>query len=173
MNDLRRYETFKPLMNTGDLIEFKTRSAVGWAIRKITKKDVNHSALLVKFDYDGCGDRRYILEAVGRGVDLNILSKRLMRHKGSAYWSMLKKEHDDKRQKILGFALSQLGVGYDYRSILDQIVGRVSSDIKKYFCSEYVQVAYEQAGVMPVSEVALRPGDFQETGVICNRLVIL
>jgi uncharacterized protein YycO len=173
MNDLHKYYVFKELMRTGDLIEFSSNNVVGFMIRLFSRKHVNHSAMVIKFDIDGCGHRRYIVESTASGTQLNLLSKRLKSYSGIVYWSALKPEYNIHRNKLSGWALDKIGAEYDYDGLFKQIFGRVSADIRKFVCSELVQMALEQVGVIPANKTILRPGEFHETGIFCREIRIL
>lgn len=174
MNNLTKYLTVRPKLSTGDLIEWRSNSIVGWAIRLFTGRNVNHSSLVIKFaDQDDLHERRYVLEALGQGVDLNFLSRRLKEFDGEAWWYQLKPKYNRNKALILPWALDQLGTQYDYRSIIAQTVSKVSADGRKFFCSEYYQMAMENAGILPCMTKALRPGDFAELNIHLDPVKIL
>ena len=91
IKDLGQYYVYRHLMDNGDLLEFATHSFVGRMIRKITKKDVNHTALLWCVDqFKNIKDRKFIMEALANGLELNLISARLKNYKGTIYWHYLK-----------------------------------------------------------------------------------
>lgn len=173
MNSLSKYNSVQRLLDTGDLIEWRSKSLIGWMIRLRTGSHVNHSSLVVKFDFDGCQQRRYILEAVSGGVELKLLSKRLEKFHGRAYWSPLKRGWNGYRNRILGWALNEVGKEYDFCSLLKQLIGYVSVDGERYFCSEFYQAAVEYAQILKHQEKAVQPGGFHKLGFLGPECLIL
>jgi hypothetical protein len=129
--------------------------------------------LVVKFDFDGCRKRRFILEANAQGIELNLLSKRLEKFNGSAYWSPLMKGFGGHREKILGWALDKVGTEYDYKSLLKQLIGYVSVDCERLFCSEFYQAAMEYEEIIPHLDYAVQPGGFSRMGFLGPECKIL
>jgi len=159
--NLDLYEQSRPFMATGDLLLWKTKSALGWLIRLFAGGDVNHAGLVIWFqDYDK--ERLYTLEALEHGVVLLPLSNRLTALRGECYWCGLRDEFFPFRMMIGYRALSYTGTKYDRFDVLKQIVGRVSTDAKRLFCSEYAVLSWHMAG-LPVSvDPAARPGDMEK-----------
>ena len=164
MNDLTSYYSIRPDTNTGDLIEWQSKTFIGWAIRKVTGRVVNHTSLIVRFQLEGDeSKRRYVLEAVGGGIHLHLLSKRLREHNGKAWWLPLDDKYNDRRGDILNYALNKVGTKYDYKSVIKQLFCRVSIGATRFFCSEYCQIAYQWAQIIkPPLKTALRPGEWEE-----------
>jgi len=165
MSDLTLYKLYRPQMRSGDLIEWGSATAIGSMIRLFTRKHVNHSSLLLNLDhFSGLKDRRFVLEALEHGVELNLLSKRLKEFKGWVYWSALKPEYNDRRDAIASWALNRVGTEYDYSSLFANMFGAVSQDAKDFFCSEYYHMALASEGILPGGKAA-RPGGFESFGV--------
>lgn len=166
-NDLSVYLKVRDEIGTGDLIEWHSKSIIGWAIRMITRNDVNHSSLALKLDYfEGLKDRRFVLEALEHGITLNLLSRRLEKFNGKVYWYKLKAENEGKRGMIASWALEQVGKKYDYKSLFLQLLFRVSANARKFFCSEYAYMAYRAAGMLiGMVSKAPRPGEFMKFGL--------
>lgn len=173
MNSLDRYTLTRPAMLTGDVIEWRSRTIIGALIRARTGADVNHSSLVVNFDFDGCRQRRYVLEALNGGIELRLLSKRLERHHGEAYWSALDPRFDGYRSRLLGWALDKVGTEYDYGSLFKQLFASVSLNAERYFCSEFVQDAWECAEIIPRQDRAIQPGGFDDLGVLMRRVKLI
>ena len=164
MSDLKlfQYEYFRSRMQTGDLVEWASPTAIGGLIRLFTRKKVNHSSILLNLDYfAGLKNRRFILEALKHGIVLNLMSMRLEDFKGKVYWSALKSEHDDCRGHIASWALDKVGTDYDYKSLAANMFGMVNQDAKKFFCSEFYHMALHNAGILPGGKAA-RPGEFAQ-----------
>ena len=164
---LELYSQYQSEINTGDIVEFRGNSLVGKMIRAITKKDRNHSALILRLPFSDCIERRFIVEAVATGLELHLLSGVLEKLNGAAWWSPLQATAE-QRDRVAGWAMVQLAEnrGYDYGSLFRQAVARVSMDGRRYFCSEFVQAAMVQTKIVPVPQDgrALRPGEFDRLG---------
>ena len=155
MNDLTNYNEVKHLMKTGDCIQWRTSSIVGWLIRLFSKGEVNHSSLVITLkEYS---DRRFLLEALSE-IELRVLSKRLAEFDGEAWWYPLKDKYNGCRKKIGQWTLLQAGIDYDYGGVIRQIAGRVSADVKKLWCSEFCFFGWKFGGV-PLKGKAPRPVD--------------
>jgi len=172
MNSLKKYLILRNRLDTGDLIEWRSSTAVGWLIRKFTGKKVNHSSLVVKFANEELGERRYILEALDDGIVLNLVSTRLAQFKGQAWWYPLKPEHNRLRAKILPWAIDQTGKPYDYDSLFKQMFSKVSCDARRLFCSEFYQMALSKVHLLP-DGTALRPGEFERFCIHLNPVQII
>jgi len=159
--NLDLYEQHRPYMSTGDLLLWRTNSALGWLIRLFAGGDVNHAGLVIWLtEYDK--DRIYTLEALEHGIVLQPLSERLAKLKGECYWCALKDGYSLYRTLIGCAALRMVGTKYDYKSLFAQALGRVSADAKRLFCSEYAVLSWHTAG-LPVSiDPAARPGDMEK-----------
>ena len=167
MRDLSQYDGLRPLIKTGDLVEFASNGIIGQTIMKVTGKPVSHSALVVRLPYKN-SPRRYIIEAIRTGVEFQLLSDVLQKYDGAAIWYGLRKEYDDRRDGIGEWALNELSQhkAYDFGGVVAQLWGRVSLDSKKYYCSEIVDAAYIEAGILqPDPKGARRPGDFVPMGI--------
>jgi hypothetical protein len=169
MNDLTIYNSVKDRMKTGDLLQWRCNSLIGAAIRWRTKSEVNHSSLVIRLDdYKGKEDRRCTTEAMGKGVVLSLLSRRLGELDGSCWWYPLADSWtDDLRKQVGEWALEKIGLPYDFGSIARQIIGKVSADARELFCSEYCFMAYGLSGTAP------DPGDMPGLGIFGERVKIL
>jgi hypothetical protein len=150
MKDLGIYELHKDEMKTGDLLEWRSPTLIGWGIRFVTGQMVNHSGLVLRLkEYEGTERYRYTTEAVGHGTVLTFLRRKLEHHKGECYWYALKDEWNPRRQAIGECALKYIGIPYDYGSIFKQLIARVGVDFRALFCSEYVWACYGFEGEAP------------------------
>ena len=154
------YLEIEPKIQTGDLIELRTNSVVGWIIRLWTHS-VNHSTLTVR-PLSEQDNRVHVVEAVWASVKLNLLWQRVIECNGKIYWSPLKEEFDDRRCLIEEFLLSLRGKPYDFQSLLFNIFGRVSVETMALFCSELVTVALVDAEIIEKQEWSPRPGEFDK-----------
>jgi len=150
--DLSLYHNHQQKLRTGDLLSWSSNSIIGWLIRKVTGSDVNHSGMVIRFaDFEEKkgASRRFTLEALGHGIDLHLISRRLESYKGAVYWDPLLPEHDDMRPLLGSTALQFVGVPYDYRSLFKNILGKVSAESSKLFCSEYVYTTFTKCQFTP------------------------
>ena len=176
MNNLDRYYAVRHLIDTGDLLEWRGTSLVARGIRLFTGRDVNHSSLCVKMPYGHDEPRRFMIEAEAKGLQFRLISKVLENYDGQVWWYKLKPEYDDKREAIGRWAFDCLSidVGYDYYSLFAQIVGRVSLDGRRYFCSEFYDAMLAEFGIAsPDPRGARRPGDFESLGIFLGKVRIL
>jgi hypothetical protein len=167
--DLFLYREFSPHMKSGDLIEFASPGPIGKAIRAVTKKKVNHTAIVIRSDIKGIEERRWMLEADLGGLEPELISKVLPNYSG-AWWSPLKPEFEDKRDAIVAWAIIQMVVKkrrYDFGSLFKNLLGHVNLDAARFFCSEYMVGALIAAKIIPEGEKnkVRRPGEFAELGV--------
>jgi len=175
MRDLSQYDNLRNLIKTGDLIEFASRGVIGSAIMAITGKKVSHCSLVVRLPYNN-SERRYIIELIRTGVEFQLLSNVLQRYNGTAIWYGLKPEYEDLRDSIGCWAFDELAkhIDYDFGGVIGQLFGRVNLDAKKYFCSEFVDHAYIQAGIIPPDPSgARRPGEFTNLGIFNSQAHLL
>jgi len=176
--NLDQYLIYRHLMDNGDLIEFSTFSMIGKMIRLFTKKDVNHTALLWCVDeFKNIRDRKFIMEALNAGIELNLLSTRLKNYKGTAYWYSLKDEFSEYRDEVACICLLAEGrtdeLRYDYLSLLRQMYRKVSVDVEKHsFCSEFAQWVLQESGILKKQDIALKPGEFSNLGIYKPRIKI-
>ena len=171
MRDLSQYDGLRPLIKTGDLVEFASNGIIGQSIMKVTGKPVSHSALVVRLPYKNT-PRRYLIEAIRTGVEFQLLSDVLQHYDGTAIWYGLKPEYEDKRDVIGEWAFNELSQhkSYDFGGVVAQLWGRVSLDSKRYYCSEIVDAAYIEAGILqPDPKGARRPGDFVPMGIFASQ----
>ena len=151
------YESVREKMASGDVILWKGNGLISWLIRRFT--EFSHASLVLRLkEFRGLKDRRFLVEALGSGVDLRLLSRRLRGYDGEAWWFPLKSEYREKRSAIVAWALNQVGKPYDYGSLFKNILGRVNEDVNAYFCSELVFSSFKHAGLV-CGVKAPRPGD--------------
>jgi hypothetical protein len=134
---------------------------LGAAIRFFSKGGhFNHASMVLNFpQYDDWGERRFTLDALEHGVILTPLSRMLEKYTGEVWWYPLCDEWAYKRNLIGQRALDLLGIEYDYPSLFANIVGPVSADAKRLFCSETVYLSYGYNGKVPV------PADMPKLGI--------
>ena len=166
---LALYHQYRPGMKSGDAIQWKSNSFIGFQIQQITGHDVNHTSLIVDVnEYD----RKFQLEALAPGIMLTAISQRLEDHDGEAWWLPLKSEFENKREFINRIAFTYIGKRYDYRDLFKQIFSRVKPDPERLFCSEFAYLVWLSAGLELDNPDgwAPRPGDIPELGIFKNEV---
>jgi len=175
---LIQYLTYRADMGNGDLLEFASDSLIGKIIRFFTKKDVNHTAILWCVDqFKNVRNRKFIMEALNYGIELNLISQRLTKYKGVVYWYPLKDEYHKYRDEVASICLLAEGrtneIRYDYLALIRNMFGKVSVDVEKYsFCSEFAQWVLQESGILEKQPHALRPGEFDNLGIYKKRIPI-
>lgn len=156
------YNIHKHEMKSGDCILWQSsRSCIGWLIQRFTS--CNHASLIIRPEEFGpFKDRRFVMEAVGKGVVLRLLSEHFREFHGRVYWYPLKDEFDFARGNIADWAIAQEGTPYDYGSLFRQLFGRVSADIELFFCSEFCYFGWKENGIPVDCPTAPRPGDIPD-----------
>lgn len=167
MNKLDKYLAVRDQMQTGDLLQWRSNSVIGAMIRWRTQSEVNHSSLIIRLkEYDDETKRRFTSEALEHGIVLNLLSRRLESHDGECWWYPLRDEWSGMRPIIGKNALYMLGIPYDYKSIFQQLFGRVSADARALFCSEYCYLSYGFHGQAPTPAEMPKMGIYKEPVLI-------
>jgi hypothetical protein len=146
-NDLKLYKCVRSLIKTGDHIGWRGNNIVGKIIRKFTADTINHSELAIRLEYEGLDKRRFDVGALSGGITLHMLSRKLEKYNGNVYWYPLKEEYNELRPKIAFYVLDKIDIKYDYKSLFKNLLGRVSSDADKLFCSEVCNLAWVHAGI--------------------------
>ena len=169
------YEEMRPKIHTGHAIVWKGKGIISSLIMKWSP--FSHASLVVRLnEYKELKRRVFLVEALAGGLEFRLLSERL-KEGGEAYWlptDMTLKEMSKSREHALLECAK--GIKYDYGSIFKNMFGRVSSDARQYFCSEFVWLNWVYAGYVRTDEkilIAPRPGDLPTNiGVepirICN-----
>jgi len=174
MEKLDTYYKHRPMMQTGDLLLWKSRSVIGWLIRLFSSGNVNHAGLVLCLDeFAHLTDRRWTLEALEPGIVLSLISRRFEKYDGSAWWYPLKGEYNSCRHDLGEWAIEKVGTPYDYGSLFKNALGRVSADASKFFCSEYAYMAYKEVGLPVDLEKAPRPADMPGLGIFKEPTQIL
>lgn len=148
------YDDFRDQIRDGDILLYKGRGFVSWAIKFFTRSEYSHAAIVVRWNR-----RLMVMEAVRKGVIVNPFRRSVNRYKGSVEWWGCKEEIDDPtRAKMIEFAQKQLGkdfgfwllfwfafmISFFYRDLDKRDAVRRE---RKLFCSLYVALIYHQAGI--------------------------
>ena len=166
------YSIYSGDMKSGDCILWQSsRSCIGWLIQRFTA--FNHASLIIRpGEFGPFKDRRFVMEAVGKGVVLRLLSEHFREFHGKAYWYPLKDEFDSARTLIAAWALAQEGTPYDYKSLFRQIFGSVSADVELFFCSEFCYFGWRENGIPVNYAKAPRPGDIPNLNIFKKPILI-
>ncbi len=168
MNDLSVYNSVRDLMQTGDLILWRSHSLLGILIREFSKAPVNHASLIMRIEpYEGSEGRRFIAEALEHGIVLNLLSKRLTDTDGEAWWYPLNDEWAKKRQEIGERGLKYMGTPYDYDALLKLAMTKVKAQTDEMVCSEFYFESLGLTGNIPT------PGELPSLGIFKEPVKVL
>lgn len=152
------YHSLRPKICTGDVILWQGNSLVSRLIRQWST--FSHASLVIRFRR-GHRNRVFLVEALSKGLVLRSLSSRLEKYNGKAFWQHVRATPEE-RGRAWAFAINACSrdIPYDYGSLFRNIFGRVSSNARKYFCSEFVWCALVASGIVQDREgKAPRPGD--------------
>ena len=162
--ELPLYFPHREKLQAGDLLQWRSETPLGWAIRFARKVRTaigalwhlkwvwpeirdNHSSWVVKEPYHQDTSRRYHCESVSRGLTLRILSDRLMEHKGKVWWHPLLAGHSHARDCMSRWGYDNQDLGYDFLSIFKQIYRGVKVGTSRVFCSESVCAVVRDCGL--------------------------
>ena len=175
MRDLSQYDGLRNLIKTGDLVEFSSNGIIGKTIMWKTGRQVSHCSIVIRLPYKD-SPRRFIVEAIRTGVEFQLLSDVLQHYDGKAIWYGLKPEHDDRRDAVGEWTFGELSQHktYDFGGVISQLWGRVNLDTRKYYCSELIDAAYIEAGIIKPDPKGVRvPGDFVPLGIFSSQAHLL
>ena len=181
-NDLSKYKEVREWMYTADLLTYDGDGAVAWAIQKWSP-GANHAGMVLHLpEYAGEFHRRWTMEATGHGVRMAFLSELLEKVNGEVWWHPLRTDIPDletKRNAAGCWALERQGVvKYDFKGLLQFPFKKVSADINRLVCSEYVQFAWGNGKIIPmlVGAVMNKPSDLPlldvtlpPTRIVCHK----
>jgi hypothetical protein len=169
--DLTTYNKIRDTLQTGDLIQWRSDTLLGSAIRYFSHGPVNHSGLVVRLDdFKGMSDRVWTLEAMD-GIELHRLSRRLKEFKGDVWIYPLKDEYDNLRSLIACWAAEKEGTPYDFGSLFRNVLGKVNADARRLFCSEYAYLAYHAVKIVRLMK-APTPADMPGLGIFKEPIMI-
>lgn len=170
MSTLGLYQKHSGQIKSGDLIEWRSSTILGGAIRLFTRKKVNHSSIAIRpKEYAQLKDRRFLIEALSGGLVPRLLSARLKAFKGQVWWAGLKDDvvTDEVRDIMATWAVMETvkGTRYDYGSLLGNAVSRVNVDASRWFCSEAYTAMLQRVELIGKNIKARRPGEFGPMGL--------
>jgi len=153
------YTDLRPSIKTGDCILWEGHGAISRLIRVFSQ--FSHASLVVRLDkYSAFVNRVFLVEALANGLQLRLMSYKLEYNKGRAYLFQPAGVSEKQREKIQEMALIDCAknIPYDYASLFRNALGRVNSNVRSYFCSEFVWDKWWQVSLVK-GQVAPRPGD--------------
>lgn len=146
MDKLDYYQLVRPHMQTMDLLQWSSNSFVGRAIKWKTGGTVNHSGVVMSFP-DLTRERRWTLEAIGRGLVLNPLSRALEQYHGECYWHPVKPGLDKEALFAASWMMDRVGTRYDFGGLFRNLFGKVSANAAALFCSEAIFLGWQYAAI--------------------------
>jgi len=164
--------TLKKTLKVGDIVFVSPNSWWFKFVKYWTRDKWGHVAVITKVGKD-----IEILEALPKGIEINSLREHLIRHRDIKVYRF-EDARKSKVSKFLSNAKSFIGKGYDFKSLLNFIVGKPKYRSKKrLFCSELIYRALVGAKLLKHSEDAdmVSPHDLRLLleNVTINPLVIL
>ena len=165
---LETYYALRDEMRSGDTLEWRSKTLFGKLIRAITRRDVNHTSLLISLEeIEHCESRKFVMEAQGSGINFNVISTRLKDFDGDVYWLRLKNEYAQYRNDLKAFAFLNAGVKYDTAGLISNLWTRPLANKDKMFCSEFNFIAYKEVGIPKLKGLisAPRPGELFDLGI--------
>jgi hypothetical protein len=158
------YDNIKEQMRTGDCLLFSSFSPIASGIKMFTNSEWSHAALVIRLsEYEGEERHRFYVEATAPVVKLTRLSAKMEHYTGYIAWLPLPDYYDDLRTNMGHLMLELIDKKYDYKSILKQAFGRVSTDANSFFCSELCGYVWGISGGL--TEFAPRPADIPALGM--------
>ena len=146
MNNLEMYNLQRANMRTMDLIQWSSNSWVGKAIRWRTGGLASHSGVVMCFP-DLNRERKWTLEAVGKGLVLNPLSTVLERYDGQAWWHPVVSGLEMEAMFAANWMMERVGTHYDFGGLFRNLFGKVSANAAAMFCSEAIFLGWQFAAI--------------------------
>ncbi|WP_243375276.1 hypothetical protein [Geotalea sp. SG265] len=164
------YEEAREKMQPGDVIAFSGKGNVSEVIKLFTKSEVSHVGVVYKTKQINDSDpNRYIntlMESTSlegfSGVIMTRLSDRIRDYDGNLWWLPLSQVSRSNLNvtKFFDFLVKQEGKAYDTKQAIKSALDALDNtpflrgttynkeDFSKFFCSELVAAALEEAGVI-------------------------
>jgi hypothetical protein len=149
-----KYTDVRQDIKQGDILLYKGRTFVSWAIKFFTRSEYSHAGIAAKWN-----DRLMVMEAIRKGVIVNPLRRSVARYKGSVEWWSLKEEeeiNDGTRDEMIRFAQEELGKDFAFLGlflfalVISFVIPLGKKDRfrreKRLFCSLYVAEIYHKIG---------------------------
>jgi len=146
-HESRPYPEVKGDLRAGDLLCFRGAGLISGAIRWLTRSSYSHVGIVYLFE-----GRRYVLESVGAGVRLALLSELVRHYQGGIDHFELVDATEEQRCGAISFVFQQMGKLYDkdglFKFLGFLLTGKKDrpSRAQRWFCSEIVAEAYRRQG---------------------------
>lgn len=164
------YEEARAKMQPGDVIAFSGKGNVSEVIKLFTKSEVSHVGVVYKTkqvnDLDPDRYMNMLMESTSldnfSGVIMTRMSDRIKDYDGNLWWLPLSQASRSKLDitKFFDFLVKQEGKAYDTKQAIKSSLDALDNapflrgttynkeDFSKFFCSELVAAALEDAGVI-------------------------
>jgi len=148
-----RYEDIRSQIKDGDVLMFKGRYLHSSIIRWLMGSPYSHAGIAVWWNR-----RLMVMEAVGRGVRILPLSRKIGSYRGGVEWFCSKEEIPERdRFRMILFAQEELGKSYarwreilfGWKILLRRNLGEKDELRRenKLYCSQYVAQIYNAIGL--------------------------
>jgi uncharacterized protein YycO len=151
----KSYGSIRENFQEGDLLLFRGKGVVSMAIRALTGSTYSHAGLVYLFH-----DRVYVIEAVGAGVRLLLMSELMKRYDGGIDYYEVVRATPKQRRHAIAFCFEQLGKLYDKVGILRFLLlllfrrKLAAAEDQAWFCSELAAAAYRKQDLPLAPEMA-------------------
>lgn len=164
------YMKYRDRIDTGDGMFWKSKDLIGRIICWVDGMFSHSSEVLHIEEFEGLKDRRYILESTEKGLYPALLSEEIQDFHGEVWWYPLNPVFHFMRDSMIIWPMEHLGTKYDFRGLIANILGHVSADAARLFCSEtlYFAVIYSGLKLIWNYEDAPRPRDMARMQVQWN-----
>jgi hypothetical protein len=133
-------------LKTGDVLQWSSNNIIGRAIKLWTRGKFSHTGVVIRLpEIDSADKRRWTIEAVGKGVSLNYLSKRLEQFNGEVWAYPVKEQYRGYALEATAWIVEHVGTPYDTPGLFANLVRKVSADAKMLYCSEAVFLGWKYA----------------------------
>ena len=178
------YREVRQQMATGDVIAFGGKGEFSNIIKFGTRSPVSHVGMVIKCRLLGDSKTRYFNEVIEsttlldfdaesiKGVQKHRLSERVEHYDGDIWWLPLRRKYPDTVIiEMVEFLYAQLGKPYDIKQAIFSALDRIpdsQEDFSKFFCSELIAAAFEQAKIVPpVNASEVTPIDLCRWNIFC------
>ena len=178
---LERYSDIRSRILNGDVLMYRGRSPLSRLVRWVTRSPYSHAGLASWWN-----DRLMVMEAVGRGVVVTLLSDNVGTYNGRVEWfSCVTPINPSTREAMIRFAQAELGKEYGtWNALLLGLRLLFKRGIeqrdtlrreRRLFCSHYVAQVYNVAGMdlaEGISDRFMSPGDIARATLL-RRVAVL
>ncbi len=159
--DLTHYLGVREGLKTGDLLVVEGQGLISKVIQWKTKSPYSHVGLLVRFSLLGI-NRVFLVHSTSKtGIVLLPLSRYLSELEAPVSIIPLQLDHQkcppkELRTQITRYVMMQLGLGYDFKGILNYLLPWIQQSKADMYCSEFAASTYRRVGLL--KKVLVDPG---------------